>query len=122
MVVYFDRPTETGVGDSSWPLLAYQVVATPDMCPGIVEQIRIQVSGTNQSALVRGLAKGCVYVVSVRAQNNVGLGEEAVAADKLLALVPSSKPAPFSALPGISQQVTESNMNCVSISTLKHLF
>jgi hypothetical protein len=105
MAVFFERPTETGVGDSSWPLVAYHVLAVPDACQSTATSVNTTVTGDSSTALLKGLVKGCVYNISVRARNKVGMSPEAFAAERQIALVPSTRPLPLSARPGISQQV-----------------
>jgi hypothetical protein len=107
MAVFFGRPTETGVGDSSWPLVSFFVLAVPDSCQTTSISINTTVPGNYSSALIKGLVKGCVYNISVRAQNKVGMSPEAFAAERQIALVPSTRPLSFTARPGVSQQVTK---------------
>jgi len=74
----FSRPIDTGTGDSSWPLMTFNIDFAPNGQTNPVGETCLPVdqviNGSLTSGTADGLTKGCTYDVSISAANKAGSG------------------------------------------------
>ena len=102
----FAPPTQTGLGNSSWPLVEYQYqlggVCGSSILPN--ELTSFGVLGCGCFVQIPNAQKGCIYTVRLRARNEAGWGNFSVAISRIF-LVRATAPTNFQVSNGAALQI-----------------